>query len=368
MSTSLSRREFLLKAGVAAAAIQAADHLGPCCAMAADTKTAGKELFELKPVADGIYAAIAAPRYKVNSNAAVILTNDGVVVVDSHSKASAALALYREIRSVTKMPIRKIINTHFHWDHWQGNQAYKDEFPDVEIITSQRTHERLIDPDANNGGIGYVDKQIANLPKEIEKLKVEVLASTSDTKKVRLEANLRQAESYLAELKQFKPALPTRTLSNSVKFNEGGREIEILLLGRAHTDGDVFIYLPKEKVVATGDALIDWMPFMNDAFMEDWIHTLDALERFDFTRIIPGHGEVAPREHLTFFRGYLSDIIAAVKKAADAGASLDDMKKSIPDLLGAKYEQGMSKYPLGQFRDRIELNIEMTYKKVIVKG
>src|SRR3989454_12806304 len=69
-------------------------HLDFCCVMPADAQTANKELFELKQVADGIYAAIAAPRYKLNSNAAVIVTNDGVVVVDSHSKPSAARALW----------------------------------------------------------------------------------------------------------------------------------------------------------------------------------------------------------------------------------------------------------------------------------
>jgi hypothetical protein len=87
------------------------------------------DLFEFQPVVDGVYAAIAAPQYNVNSNAAVILTNDGVVVVDSHSKPSAAKALYTEIRGVTKNPVSKIINTHFHWDHWQGSEVYAAEFP-----------------------------------------------------------------------------------------------------------------------------------------------------------------------------------------------------------------------------------------------
>src|SRR5437867_9640246 len=77
----------------------------PCCVFPADGKTATKDLFELKPVADGVYAAIAAPQYKVNSNAAVILTNDGAVVVDSHSKPSAARTLYHEIRDLTKYPV-----------------------------------------------------------------------------------------------------------------------------------------------------------------------------------------------------------------------------------------------------------------------
>jgi hypothetical protein len=101
MSTCWTRRQFLVHVGAAAAAIQTFEHLDPCCVFAADAKTADTELFELKPVADGVYAAIAAPRYKINSNAAVILTNDGVVVVDYHSKPSAAQALYKEIQGIT---------------------------------------------------------------------------------------------------------------------------------------------------------------------------------------------------------------------------------------------------------------------------
>ncbi len=368
MSPSFTRRQFLTRAGMAVAAIETLDHLGPCCALAADAKTADKDLFELKPIADGVYAAIAAPRYKVNCNAAVILTNNGVVVVDSHSKPSAAFALYREIQSITKMPIRKIINTHFHWDHWQGNQVYAEAFPGLEIITSERTRANLTSANAGVGGTGYIEKQLESVPKEITKLKDDILRATSPQQKARLEANLRQTESYLEELRQLKPTLPTRTVSNSVTLTEGGREIRILLLGRAHTDGDVFIYLPKEKVVASGDALIDWMPFLNDGYPEEWVQTLSALEKFDFARVIPGHGDVMSKEQLPFFRGYLADLIAAVKNATANGASLDEMKQGIADQLAPKYEQGMSKHPLGQYRERVGLNIEFVYKNVVKKG
>ena len=368
MSTHWTRRQFLAHVGVAAAAITTVEHFDACCALAADAKTADKDLFELKQVADGVYAAIAAPRYKVNSNAAVIVTNDGVVVVDSHSKPSAAQALYREIQGITKQPIRKVINTHFHWDHWQGNQAYAAAFPGLEVITSERTKENLTKPDAGVGGLSFLEKQLTAVPQEIDKLKKDIQAASSPEQKVRLEANLQQAEAYLEEIKEFKPTLPTRTLTTSVTLNEPGREIQILLLGRGHTDGDVFIYLPKEKVVATGDALIDWMPFLNDGYPEDWVQTLTALEQFDFTQIIPGHGEVLGKDHVAFFRGYLADLIVAVKKAAADGASLEEMQKGVGDQLAAKYEQGMSKYSVGRYRDRVGVNVEAIYKKVLKKA
>jgi cyclase len=304
----------------------------------------------------------------VNSNAAVILTNDGVVVVDSHSKPSAAQALYREIQGITKQPMRKVINTHFHWDHWQGNQVYAAASPNLEIITSERTKDNLTKPDAGVGGLSYVEKQLAAVPKEIEKLKNDIQQASNPEQKARLEANLQQAEAYLEELKHLKPALPTRTVASSVTLNEQGREIQVLVLGRAHTDGDVFIYLPREKVVATGDALIDWMPFLGDGYPEEWVETLTTLEKFDFTHIIPGHGEVLSKDHLGFFSGFLTDLIAAVKKADADGASLEEMQKGIAEQLAPQYEQGMSKYPLGRYRDRIGPGVELVYKKVLKKA
>ena len=363
-----TRRQVLAQIGLAAAAVHTLDPHELCCVMPADAQTAGKDLFELKKVGDGVYAAIAAPRYKVNCNAAVIMTNDGVVVVDSHSKPSAARALYSEIQSMTKQPIRKIINTHFHWDHWQGNEVYANANPGVEVVASEHTKENLTRPDSGVGGVPYIEKQLAALPGEISKLKTDIQQETDPAKKANLESNLQQAEAYLQELKQFKPALPTRTVSTTATLREQGREIQLQVLGRGHTDGDLYIYLPKEKVVMTGDALVDWMPFVNDGYPEDWVTTLTAVEKLDFTHIIPGHGEVMTKSGLAFFRGYISDLVAAVKKAAADGASLDDMKTKIAEQLAPKYEAGMSKYPLGKYRASIATNIEMVHKKVVTKA
>jgi len=166
----------------------------------------------------------------------------------------------------------------------------------------------------------------------------------------------------------MKPVLPTRTVSTTLTLKEGGREIQLHVLGRGHTNGDLYTFLPKEKVIATGDALIDWMPFLNDGFPEDWVQTLGAVEKLDFASIIPGHGDVQPKSHAAFFRGYLTDLVAAVKKAAADKATLAEMQTKIGDQLAGKYEAGMSKYPVGRYRDRIGQNVEMVYKKVVQKA
>ena len=99
--------------------------------------------------------------------------------------------------------------------------------------------------------------------------------------------------------------------------------------------------------MVTGDAVVDWMPFLGDGYPEEWIETLNALEQVDFTHMILGHGEVAPKSHLTCFRNYLTDLIASVKQAAAEGATMTEMQTTVAEQLAPQYEQGMSKYPIG---------------------
>ena len=90
MTRQWTRRQVLAQAGIAAAAVYTLDPHELCCGVNAYAQTASEEKFALKKVGDGIWAAVAEVRYKVNSNAAVIETNDGIVIVDTHSKPSAA--------------------------------------------------------------------------------------------------------------------------------------------------------------------------------------------------------------------------------------------------------------------------------------
>src|SRR5215831_19791795 len=103
-----------------------------------------QDLFDIKPVADGVYAAIAKPAYKVNCNAVIIFLGDSVLVVDTHSKPSAARALIAQIKKLTDKPVRYVVNTHFHWDHYQGNEAYPSSWPaGIEIISSEATRNNI---------------------------------------------------------------------------------------------------------------------------------------------------------------------------------------------------------------------------------
>jgi glyoxylase-like metal-dependent hydrolase (beta-lactamase superfamily II) len=203
------------------------------------------------------------------------------------------------------------------------------------------------------------------VPAEIAKLRAEAASAPTSSQREKLEGDLRLAEAYLAEVKGLKPALPTIAFEQTMKLYRRDREIHLLHLGRAHTEGDVFVYLPKEKVVVTGDAVIGWTPYMGDGYPEDWVGTLDRLAQLDFTHIIMGHGDVVGRDWLRAFRAYVHDMVEAVRQEAATGASLDEVKQRVTARLAPVHEKTFSAYnDYRPWRTGLLGNIERTFPMV----
>ena len=319
----------------------------------------GDAKFEIKQVADGVHVAVAAPAYKVNCNTAIIENDDGVMVVDTHSKPTAARVIVEHLRGMTGKPVRYVVNTHFHWDHWHGNEVYPAAYPGAEIVTNQITREAMV-----MKGLKRIGDHRRQMPADIAKLEADVSAATGEPR-AKLERELKLAQAYLAEVNALKPALPTIAFEQTMKLYRREREIHLLHLGRAHTAGDVFVYLPKEKVVITGDAVIGWTPFMGDGYPEDWAGTLDRLAQLDFTHIIMGHGDVADRGWLRVFRGYVGDMVAAVREEVATGATLDEVKQRVPAKLAPTYEKPFSAYgDYRPWRTGLAANVERTFAMV----
>ena len=98
------------------------------------------------------------------------------------------------------------------------------------------------------------------------------------------------------------------TLSERLTLYRGGREIEILFLGRGHTGGDVVVFLPKERIVFTGDLLLQGPSYMGDAYLDEWDETLDRVKALDVDLIVPGHGEpFRDKAHIDAVQAYMRD-------------------------------------------------------------
>ncbi|MFB3921004.1 MAG: MBL fold metallo-hydrolase [Terriglobia bacterium] len=325
--------------------------------LAPPTLPAAEQLFDLKPVVPGVWAAIAKPQYKVNCNAAVIDLGDSVLVVDTHSIPSAARALIEQIKSVTSNPVKYVVDTHFHWDHYQGNQAYPASWPQgVEIISSEVTRESI-----EHRGIPRVKHEIRALPKEIEKLKADLAKATDAKAKAEIQENLQQAENYLAELTTKPMILPSMTFDRTLFLHHRTRDVLIFWLGKAHTDGDIFVYLPKEKFLATGDALHAWTPFMGDSYPYDWIKTLEAAEKLDFDYALGGHGDVMRgKGQFQMWEQYFRDLLSETGSAYAEGASMTETVKRVSGVLVPKYSSNMP----ATFPQDVVGNIQKAYRVV----
>ncbi|MGH9681658.1 MAG: MBL fold metallo-hydrolase, partial [Candidatus Acidiferrales bacterium] len=280
-----------------------------------------------------------------------------VLVVDSESVPSAAREVIADIKNVTNKPVKYLVITHSHGDHFQGADAYVKEWPGVEVISSSATRESI-----EQRGIPRMKAEILELPARIEKLRIALDHAGSEVEKQRIQDTLSEAEAYYSELQKVSIVLPPVTVDESMTIHSKSRTVRIFWAGKAHTDGDLFVYVPDAKVIATGDALHAGPLTLTDASPSDWVRTLDTVERLDFDLVIGGHGEVIHgKETFEIWKQYLTELMTDVAEAIGKGESLDDTKKTLGPILMEKYNSRFSSIPT-PFSHAVNLNIDKAYR------
>ncbi|PYS33629.1 MAG: hypothetical protein DMG14_31395 [Acidobacteria bacterium] len=279
--------------------------------------------FRFNKVAEGVYHAVGTGALTVVGNSSVIVNTDDVIIVDDHVSPAAAWVLVDEIKTITNKPVRTVINTHFHYDHAHGNQIFDK---DVAIIGHEFTREMLL------GGkslqMPLYKNYVTGLPGQIENLKQRIAMESDATRKAMLQTQLQAAQNNAASQAELKPTPPNVTLRTNMTLYRGDREIQIRFLGRAHTAGDVVVYLPKEKIVMTGDMLTSTLSNMSDAFVDEWVATLDQLKKLEFVTVLPGHGEAfTDRAKIDYFQAYLRDVWTEISRLKQQGVSAEDAAK-----------------------------------------
>jgi glyoxylase-like metal-dependent hydrolase (beta-lactamase superfamily II) len=298
---------------------------GVAVAVLARPAASQSKAFNFVRIADDIYHAVGTGAMTVGCNGAVIINATDVLVVDSHISAPAAAALRDELKSITPKPIRFVVNTHFHFDHAHGNEIYG---PEVEIIGHEYTRAQLAGG-ASKSGRSYASF-VGTLPDQIAQVKQRA-AAASAAERATLEAQAGIMERHYTASEAVTPTPPTVTLREALTLYRGGREIRMLFLGRGHTGGDVVVHLPRERVIATGDLLAGQSPgYLGDAYVLDWIATLEKLKSVDFDIVLPGHGDAfTGKAKIDQWQAYLRDFWSQAQASRTAGVSAEEASKRI---------------------------------------
>lgn len=337
---ALSRRNFFQRMALGPMAGASILDLAQRRAAWAQAMSAGAptDLFEIQNVADGVYFAFARPQAVANCNATIFVNSSDVLVVDAHSKPSAAAALIAQIkRQVTTKPVHYLVDTHFHWDHSQGNAGYRDAFgKDLDIIASNATKkleaqflQARLRESLNPHGHPFSSQP--HIPVLLDQARQQLSAAGSPEQKAQLTERIRQLEAFQHEMANFKPVLPTVTLDKTYIIQDTAHELRVEFHGRAHTAGDVVVFCPQKRVVATGDMVIGTLPFLGDCYPHEWPRTIDSVSKLEFNQVCGGHGGVQQgRQHMTAQRNYIAELAERVDAGKQAGKSLAEIQSSMP--------------------------------------
>lgn len=243
-------------------------------------------------LAEGVYEIRHpdAPDEFPQGNTTVIIGSDETLVVDSCYLPSSAREDIAQIRQWSKVPVRYLVNTHWHFDHTMGNGAYAEAFPGLKIVAQTETAKQIA---------GYNPGWFERYPKRTEEFKQRLHAGKDADGKQLTEDELKQLrdtvpgrEPVWAEFSKIVDKYPDVTFERELRLDLGGREVRVMHLGRGNTAGDAVVYLPKEKILITGDLVDHPVPYHFGGYPREQIETLRRLMAIDAQMIVPGHGDV----------------------------------------------------------------------------
>jgi glyoxylase-like metal-dependent hydrolase (beta-lactamase superfamily II) len=274
-------------------------------------------------VADGVHLFISKPYGEVglDGNSIAIVGRDAVLVFDTNGTPASAALVLAGIRTLTNKPVRYVVNSHWHWDHWYGTEVYRAAFPGVKVIAHEKTKALMAGPAIEFNRPG-VEEQ---LPGYIRMLEQRAAGDPA------VRPQLDVARFFLDQKKNAHLVLPDTTYTDRLDLDLGGRTVQVRHDDRAITPGDSFLYLPAQKIVITGDLLVNPVTFGLSSYPTGWLTTLERIDRLDVAVIVPGHGE--PLHDKTLLHATMGVLRELLKEGTDAKARGLDADRAKEEVL-----------------------------------
>ena len=258
--------------------------------------SAGPFEYEFDETAPGIWTGVRpdSPRYPVMGNATFVIGDNGVVVFDGGGVPVMAEQIIDKIRSITDAPVTHVIISHWHGDHNFGIYRFAEEFSDVKFLAHKFTDAAM-----NSAKIEYISNYATFAEKSVPRY--EKILETgidgdgtvlSDQNRMILQRIVDDADVIDSEFKRVRLTMPNVVFDDKYVIDMGARTIELLFLGHGNTEGDIVMWLPDEKLVATGDLVVLPAPYAFNVPPRAWAETLKKLNGLDYAKLVPGHGAI----------------------------------------------------------------------------
>lgn len=256
-------------------------------------RTAVSQSGSVKQLAPGVFSRQGDTDARQPANTSWIEFRNFVVVIDANTPWGIR-AILPEIKKTTSKPVRYVFDTHYHWDHSQGNSVMADE--GVTVICSQDCASEL-----------------------------------STKGKEEWASGAKRTDQY--SLAPYRMELPSVVFDNFMAIDDGERRLELRRVGPAHTIGDAVAFLPKEGILFTGDLCVNWRSGNNvgdrDADHPHWAQVLNDMAQWNLKMVIPGHGDPGTVDTLKAQSAFLDDLWKQVSAGKKAGKTVDQLLKDV---------------------------------------
>ena len=322
-------------------------------------------LFDLEKVAEGVYGAIARGRAILNCNAVIFENANDLMIVDAHAAPSAVYALVAQLRrEITQKPVRYVVTTHLHGDHTQGLPAYRSAAPKAEIVAGEKTRQLLAElgPSRLKGAVEAVPKAIDGYREKLDK------AKTTEEKSYYQEM-IAQSRGFLEEMRNVGVEMPDVTFADHMTIHDKAHDLELSFRGRGHTAGDVVVFCPQKKAIASGDLLHSFFPTIGDGYPRDWPATLQSMSDLEFVHVVGGHGGPHhSKVRLGQLKSYFEEMIEIAGRAKKDSVPLARLLETVTPATFQSLGGGYGEYLTSEVK-RLDFRVHLlTPAEVLARG
>ena len=277
--------------------------------------------FMLRKLSEGVHVAFATETAAATCNAGIVDLGDRTLVFDTFLTPKAGSDLRRAAETLTGHPVAYVVNSHYHNDHIRGTQ----EFPDAVVISTDRTRNLIATKEVEE-----IRSDAAVAPQRLLEWQEQLRAAVDPEEQRQLRYWVEYARVIVESLPSLRLVLPQLTFERRLVIRGPARRVELVTLA-GHTPDDVIMLLPQDGIAFLADLLfVGFHPYLIDGNPDDWLQSLNTIERQDVATLVPGHGPLGTMDDVRRLRDYIAAVDELAQDLARRGA-VPDASLPVPE-------------------------------------